>query len=130
MDIRIRAWDKTNKEMIHDLICFYPPNSEYNKGDAWGISHSNKFNSDNGYMWGVRDLIPMIYSGVKDKKGNPIFEGDILKFNGILWECRFCPLEFTFVWVIPDGSYQSYEFKYWESEVIGNIYKNPELIKI
>jgi len=66
-------------------------------------------------------MIPLEYTGLKDKNGVEIYEGDILKWLG-----RIHKVESTFGGWNPfiddmqtDGS--------WHYEVIGNIYSNPEL---
>lgn len=73
------------------------------------------------------DFYLMQYTGLKDKNGKEIYEGDIVASKGTMlsgrnWEetkeVRFNP-DFGY------GLYDSHIF----SEVIGNIYENPELIK-
>ncbi len=83
----------------------------------------------------------MQYTGLKDKNGKEIYEGDIVKYE--VWK-RFhgdmsehtSAVEFNEKWagwwpmvghtVVDDGYYN------WEVEnieIIGNIYESPELIK-
>lgn len=126
-EFKFRAWDKKYNEMIPDLICFYKDG---------GISHNNHFNSDispfRGYMWDSRNLEIMQYTGLKDKNGIEIYEGDIIKVNGNLYEVWHSGLAFGLV----DKNKDFFEYmcqlcdmngKVYE--VIGNIYENPELLR-
>ena len=85
----------------------------------------------------------MQYTGLKDQNGVEIYEGDIVKFNGGA-EDFFAEIGFEYgcfiakmPWVIKVKKFgkASYpELKYYidmtfvSTEVIGNIYENPELI--
>lgn len=72
------------------------------------------------------------YTGLKDKNGVGIFEGDIVQDEvGIKAEVRFIQQEAAFKFVIekvndPQTIYAAQALK---CEVIGNIYENAELLK-
>ena len=143
-EIKFRAWDKAKSKMIAELICFYSPESQVKGTKDWGISHSNDFNAKNGYMWNFRNLIPMKYTGLKDKNKKEIYRKDIIKINGHI----FSPMNFIVKWSDVNHcwwlssikedyhgiSVQSHSFSTLngfenDSEIIGNIYENPELLE-
>ena len=82
------------------------------------------------------ERILMQYTGLKDKNGVEIYEGDLLINNsGRVCEVIFNEYCATFDSMVrvSDGNDSGYGFKnsLWRSHVtiIGNIHRNPELIK-
>jgi len=110
--------------------------------------YANRVNPDNG----VTEPVIMQYTGLKDRRGNAIYEGDIVKVTDM--PCS--PDEKTYIGQISfvDGSFWIEDVSIWVEavnrfatalhgttyepysngyrplvcEIIGNIYENPELV--
>jgi len=96
------------------------------------------FDNTNGKEWFLpnarEDFEVMQYTGIKDKKGKEIYEGDILQKQGY-WSWYVAFEDCTFV-TVPCLSVQAMSREHnrlrkdlvdgWE--IIGNIYENGELL--
>lgn len=131
-EIKFRVWDKYGKYMrylgddSHDSIEFFDENraSYYNLQCGDGGASTTEEDCD-GY--GFSPL--MQYTGLKDKNGKEIFEGDIVrlpededyKYYSIIYSKN--RLGFT----LSNGC--GFGLSYG-IEVVGNIYENPELLTV
>ena len=120
--IKFRAWDKVDGKIV--------PTEEVNNWRIGGSVQSQLFEV-------------MQYTGLKDKNGTEIYDGDYIRYstrtiNGSIFThvCRVFQHE-SGTWRI-EGYHEdnhSYETKgtvyaaHLICEVIGNIYENPELLK-
>ena len=89
----------------------------------------------------ITDMLPMQYTGLKDKNGKDIYEGDILKKENLKAKVFWDDTDLAFKAISNDGDkYGPYymdlksnsehnkkEIK--KIEIIGNIHENPELLK-
>ena len=129
--IKFRIWDKRNKKMIYKT----------NTNKIYMSLDGKLYNGLNGQDFSD-DFILMQYTGLKDKNGKEIYEGDIIKSkyfgdfivkNGIV---RIMDNE-AYQDNLVSGFYlqQVSSKELWhldflkKCEVIGNIYENPELLK-
>lgn len=132
--IKFRAWDKTDSEMVSvDLIVF-------NDKTTTDKAHILDERNDVHYL---NEIVLMQYTGLKDKNGVEICEGDVLKISNIsVLRCEFRNGCFVLVhskefagvdnllWGNLGRLYDAGMNDIFElTEVIGNIYQNHELLE-
>jgi len=117
-EIKFRAWDSHLQIMIN-------PYCELKDGRFWGEDCTNT-----GYS--VAHEHVMQYTGLKDKEGVEIYEGDYIKFNIPTFSGEYVSVicsvgKSKYGWYpFADPSYQM--DMALEIEVIGNIYQHPNLL--
>ena len=136
-EYKFRCWDTENKEMLKVQELDF-------EDTFYGGRLSIRTDQYNDYF-DIEDMILMQYTGLKDKNGKEIYEGDIVLYQD--WEqcyegggndsfinkgiveynesnCCFNVTERATI-DIEDVLYEGNE----DLEVIGNIYDNPELLE-
>ena len=93
-------------------------------------------NSNEFFKQDIEIICKRQFTGLTDKNGVEIYEGDIVKCNKKLWPENRYWTEILEVESIScsqfddeDGGGQDYTESFTSIEVIGNIYENPELLK-
>lgn len=112
------------------------------KLDRSGDEHFIIEYSANGSSYRVDPATVGQYTGLKDKNGKRIFEGDIVaqnwhdhdepaddSFGEVVfceYDCSLSVMDVNKDGIVPLGRCSAY---HWEAEVIGNIHDNPELLE-
>ena len=118
-EIKFRAWNKQKKEMMK-VSSISLENKEIAVKD-FGTYH----------FFRIKDIELMQYTGLKDKNGKEIYEGDIVVLNNIEND-NMCIVRYE---------HSSYRLEGWSLredlsnvegrflEVVGNIYENKNLLE-
>jgi uncharacterized phage protein (TIGR01671 family) len=116
--IKFRAWDKDNKKMqtyfeiTSQGIIKKPVNLGF-------VNHENRE---------LKHYELMQFTGLLDKNGVEIFEGDIIKDpQGNVGKVFYTPASYLVNWHRKDGSWET-DNCIGYGEVIGNVFENPELL--
>ncbi len=130
-EIKFRAW-------------WQPIKLEYRKGVVTNPPKMLQVGDDSGTKTGLdccvyanqgQNVILIQYTGLKDRNGKEIYEGDILRV-----EYYRKPYLVEVAWCLDGYSLRNPKSKAWfissknlsmieKSEIAGNIYENPELLK-
>ena len=112
--IKFRAWDKENEVMV------YPK----------GILFDGRVvNFSCGILEPFEGCELMQFTGLKDKNGKEIYEGDIVNLTHMVYAGYGNVDEVTEAVVIEDITKLPFGPSTITCEVIGNIYENPELLE-
>ena len=130
-EIKFRAWDKTgftfyNPERFFQIM-YYDVQDTYDNCEGDSKPDHRSF----GELLKDSRFIVMQYTGLKDKNGKEVYEGDIVKTPYLGFEIAEIGWSGEGYWLKPkkDRGYWVRSLEYGKHiRVIGNIYENPELV--
>jgi uncharacterized phage protein (TIGR01671 family) len=126
-EIKFRAWDKIHKEIKEVAIISWI--SRF--AALWNVRGNVRITIDRDFG----DIELMQYTGLKDKNGKEIYEGDIVyakcceKYLEVYWNDIGCG-GWWFTEKIDGDMYPVGKIDLDWLEVKGNIYENPELLEV
>lgn len=119
---KFRAWLKKEKKMVEVKSIHLST-----KKVMYGYSINSQSYGNRSIKFDEVEL--MQYTGVKDKNGKEVYEGDIVQLFGgnkyiIRWNNQIACFD-----IVNDFGYLVFCLNN-DFEVIGNIYENPELLEV
>ncbi|MCO4558931.1 hypothetical protein Si096_01496 [Streptococcus infantarius subsp. infantarius] len=129
MKPKFRAWDIHKKKMFtNDQLIIWDGNVYAND--------NSKLNVDNLKGWNIDEKYLMQTTGLKDKNGKEIYDGDIVRFtltdgfNYVVEEDGAATYKLGAFYVANGlGEYLIGDIDTNDIEVIGDIYETPELLE-
>lgn len=97
-----------------------------------GLVIKEPYKNESSNVWHIDPETVGQYTGLTDKNGTKIFEGDIVKYGDTVHNVVFEQRNGTAYFGLVYSTLETLSFGYYQDlkqiEVIGNIYDNPELL--
>jgi uncharacterized phage protein (TIGR01671 family) len=138
---KFRAWVKKEEEMVDVTTIEFTPDEENPQGwiaCPWEQGFNESIDTqEKDCVFKMEDVELMQFTGLHDKNGKEVFEGDIVK-SGTEFDDYTgldCDLYGGNIYEVKNNGWRFYlepksiyEVNLKNVEVIGNIYENPELL--
>ena len=126
---KFRAWDPYEEKMIDDKELVIWGGNIY-RGDRDKIFQKIIKGKKGLIGYSFDDEYLMQSTGLKDKNGVEIFDGDIMFYEQDCYQYTLVKYDKDkLAFVLYDGCERLYHELWEPGEVIGNIYENPELLE-
>lgn len=123
---KFRFFDKRTKKMMYEDSDF----SAYGHEEWWDYEEKMAITALEAILNYPKHYILMQCTGLKDKNGKLIYEGDIVNGScGAYWGKMIVEYNVAGFVLNKNGKYLNFLEGDNYIEVIGNIYENPELLK-
>lgn len=135
--IKFRAWDVRNSQMVYEPFLFQKRPDYLDNPEPFVY-----YGDDRDYEDGIARLCyVMQFTGLHDKNGKEIYEGDVVRFYiddeamQYTYTVEWDDFSYKLIHATPHldrlcwGGINRISEIGWEVEVIGNIYENPELLQ-
>lgn len=125
MKLKFRAWMKQFKKMDNDIGEMHFEDGEF-----------KYIGDDVHYKRLPEDIILMQSTGLFDKNGKEIFEGDIVDYKGrkaiVNWHGSYASFIYRFVDELQErkSEWKPLYLAYYKFEVVGNVHENKELLEV
>lgn len=127
MTLKFRAWDSVKKEMFKDTFAI-------TESGQVVVVEQESIVCPPDYVF-VDHLAIMQSTGLFDRNGQEIFEGDIVDYKGrkaiIKWHGSYASFIYRFVDEMQErvSEWEPLFLAYHHFEIIGNVYENKEFLE-
>jgi len=135
--IKFRVWDKKKNRWFHGstdparIATSTDAISLFGEVIIFGELMVDQNNEEAVSLDRLNDLVALQYTGLKDKNGREIYEGDVVQWKYREYQpkqdVRFAEGSFGVQTTV--GHVPLIEYLHQDLEIIGNIYENPELLQ-